>query len=86
MDGRTAAMARVERSIDRYRRDVGLLTGRIVPISVDLDDLALLDFAGFSVAPEEIINDRKLRIKTLEATLDMLREATRPATGHWPPG
>jgi hypothetical protein len=75
-------MARVERTIDRYRRDVGLLTGQIVPISVDLDDLALLDFVGLSVAPEKLINDRKLRIKTLEATLDMLREATRPATGR----
>ena len=56
-------MARVERTIDRYRRDVGLLTGQIVPISVDLDDLALLDFVGLSVAPEELINDRELRIK-----------------------
>ena len=39
-------------------------------------------YVAFSVTPEAIINDRKLRIKTLQATLDMLREATRPATGR----
>ncbi len=68
------AMAHVERAIGRYTRDLALLTGRLVPIHVDLDDLALLDFVRSSADPRAVINDRMLRIKTLEATLELLRE------------
>jgi hypothetical protein len=72
-------IVRVDRAIDRYRRDVALLTGRILPVSVNLDDLALLDFVTFSQTPDAIVADRKLRIKTLEAMRDMLREVDRAA-------
>lgn len=79
---RTPAIIHVERAIDRYNRDLALLTGRLVPMRVDLDDLAFLDSITLSLDPQAIVNDRKLRIKTLEATLDMLRETAGYASGR----
>lgn len=70
----TAAVVRVRQTLERYRRDVALLGGRLVPMCVDIDDLLFLEFISLSENPREIVNDRLIRIKTLEATLDLLSE------------
>lgn len=67
-------MAHVRRAIDRYRRDLALMLGELDPIEGDLDDLAILERYAGAADKDTLISDRKLRIKTLEATLDILRE------------
>ncbi len=73
--GRTSdAIVRLDRVIARYERDLALLTGKLVPIHGDVDDLIILEYFTASDDPGGLINDRRLRIKTLEATIDLLRE------------
>lgn len=78
---RSDAIAHVERAVARYTRDLALLSGRLIPIRANLDDLALLDLVASSPEPRTILNDRKLRVKTLEATLELLRESGQ--AGGW---
>ncbi|MGQ0569344.1 MAG: hypothetical protein ACT4P5_07400 [Armatimonadota bacterium] len=58
----------------RYRRDLGLMIGNLAPVLSDPDDLAILEYLAASNDPKGLISDRKLRIKTLEATLALLQE------------
>lgn len=67
-------IAHVERALARYRRDLGLMTGNLAPVTSDPDDLAILEHLAASNDPKRLIGDRKLRIKTLEATLALLKE------------
>ncbi len=67
-------MGHIRRTIDRYQRDLALMRGETEPHSDDIDDLAILERFEASNDREMLINDRKLRIKTLQATLDILRE------------
>lgn len=64
----------IRQTIERYRRDLALMVGEIEPTDGDLDDLAILEQYEAAHDKESFITDRKLRIKTLEATLDILRE------------
>lgn len=66
-------IAHIEQSLERYRRDLGLMTGRLEPSPTNLDDHAILDRYSWSDDQPGLINDRRLRIKTLEAMLDLLR-------------
>lgn len=64
----------IEQALERYRRDLDLMTGSVAPSDTNIDDLAILDRFAWSDDQDELINDRRLRIKTLEAMLDLLRE------------
>lgn len=64
----------IRQTIDRYRRDLGLMLGEIDPAEGDLDDIAILEQYHAADDKDAEISDRKLRIKTLEATLEILRE------------
>jgi len=64
----------IRRTIDRYQRDLALMLGEAEPIDEDLDDLAIMERFQASADKESLISDRKLRIKTLQATLEILRE------------
>jgi serine/threonine-protein kinase RsbW len=64
----------IRQTIDRYRRDLALMVREIEPIDGDLDDLAILEQYEGADDKESFITDRKLRIKTLEATLEILRD------------
>ncbi|MDQ7844618.1 MAG: ATP-binding protein [Armatimonadota bacterium] len=64
----------IRRTIDRYQRDLALMLGEAEPIDEDLDDLAIMERFQASGDKESLISDRKLRIKTLQATLEILRE------------
>jgi len=64
----------IRQTIDRYRRDLALMLREIEPTDGDLDDLAILEQYETARNKESVISDRKLRIKTLEATLEILRE------------
>ncbi len=64
----------IRRRIDRYQRDLALMRGDVEPIEDDIDDLAILERFQAAKGKESLINDRKLRIKTLQATLEILRE------------
>ena len=64
----------IRRTIDRYRRDLALMLGNVEPMDEDLDDLAIMERFLASADKERLISDRKLRIKTLQATLEILRE------------
>jgi hypothetical protein len=69
----TQAACRLQQVISRYRRDIALLRGEMDTIDLRDDDIAVLiwapqdDIRGF-------INDRRLRVKLLEATVDLLQE------------
>ncbi|MGH2372671.1 MAG: hypothetical protein ACRDIC_04220 [bacterium] len=67
-------IAHLEESLERYRRDLKLMTGRAAPSPTNIDDLAILDRFALSDDQPGLISDRRLRIKTLEAMLDLLRE------------
>lgn len=64
----------IRRTIDRYQRDLALMQGDAEPIDEDLDDLAIMERFLASADKDSLISDRKLRIKTLQATLEILRE------------
>ncbi|MGH2405323.1 MAG: hypothetical protein ACRDGN_12820 [bacterium] len=64
----------IEQALERYRRDLDLMTGSVAPSDTNVDDLAILDRFAWSDDQHELINDRRLRIKTLEAMLALLRE------------
>jgi hypothetical protein len=67
-------VAHIQESLDRYRRDLRLMTGRTTPNPTNIDDLAILDRFALSDDQSGLISDRRLRIKTLEAMLELLRE------------
>lgn len=64
----------IRRTIDRYQRDLALMLGEAEPMDEDLDDLAIMERFLAAADKEGLIGDRKLRIKTLQATLEILRE------------
>jgi serine/threonine-protein kinase RsbW len=64
----------IRRTIDRYQRDLALMQGDADPLDEDLDDLAIMERFLASADKDSLISDRKLRIKTLQATLEILRE------------
>ena len=75
------SIGHIRRTIDRYERDLALMLGDVEPIEGDLDDQAILErFAGAD-DKEGLVGDRKLRIKTLQATLEILKE-DMDETGH----
>src|SRR2546425_10517693 len=75
------SIGHIRRTIDRYERDLALMLGDVEPIEGDLDDQAILErFAGAD-DKEGLVGDRKLRIKTLQATLEILKE-DMGETGH----
>jgi len=68
------SIGHIRRTIDRYQRDLALMLGQLEPLEGDLDDRAILERYAETEDKEGLISDRKLRIKTLQATLDILRE------------
>ncbi len=70
----SGAIAHLDRVIARYERDLALLTGKLVPIRGDVDDLIILEYFAASDDQQGLIADRRLRIKTLEATIGLLQE------------
>lgn len=68
------SIGHIRRTIDRYQRDLALMLGEVEPIEGDLDDRAILERHAEADDKEGLISDRKLRIKTLQATLEILRE------------
>ncbi|MDQ7829846.1 MAG: ATP-binding protein [Armatimonadota bacterium] len=75
-----ATLTHLRRTIGRYRRDLELMRGQAAPDPDDLDDLAILERFARSQDPEGLVADRMLRVKTLEATLQILEEDL-PAPG-----
>lgn len=71
---RQLRIVHTERALARYKRDLALMLGTLAPAHPDVDDLATLECFASSDDPQGMINDRKLRIKTLEATIALLRE------------
>ncbi|MGQ0548830.1 MAG: hypothetical protein ACT4PY_04070 [Armatimonadota bacterium] len=67
-------IAHIEQALERYKRDLGLMTGRLTPSLTDIDDGAIMDRLAWSEDQHGLISDRRLRIKTLEAMLELLRE------------
>lgn len=67
-------IAHVRRRIERYQRDLALMRGEVDPIEGDLDDRATLERFAAADDKEGLMSDRKLRIKTLQATVEILRE------------
>lgn len=65
--------------IRRYERDVALMTGVASPSPENLDDLAILDRYARTSNRRGLISDRKLRIKTLHAMIDLLQEPDEAA-------
>lgn len=68
------SIGHIRRTIDRYQRDLALMLGETEPLDEDLDDLAIMERFHTSEDKDTLISDRKLRIKTLQATLEILRE------------
>jgi len=68
------SVSHIRRAIDRYQRDLALMLGEAEPMDEDLDDLAIMERFLAADDKESLISDRKLRIKTLQATLEILRE------------
>jgi anti-sigma regulatory factor (Ser/Thr protein kinase) len=64
----------IRKTLRRYERDLALMQGRTRPSDSDLDDLAILERFASTEDRDSLINDRKLRIKTLQATLEILRD------------
>jgi serine/threonine-protein kinase RsbW len=64
----------IRRAIDRYQRDLALMLGKAEPLEADLDDLAIMERYHAADDKDTLVSDRKLRIKTLQATLEILRE------------
>jgi len=67
-------MAHIRRAIVRYRRDLALMLGERVPAEGNVDDVAILERFRSHDDQTELINEWVLRIKTLEAMLELLRE------------
>lgn len=68
------SIGHIRRTIDRYQRDLALMLGEAEPLAADLDDLAIMERYHAAADKEALVSDRKLRIKTLQATLEILRE------------
>lgn len=68
------AIGHLRQTIHRYQRDVELMTGELSPAPDNLDDLTIMEAFAAAGDKESLISDRKLRIKTLEATLEILQE------------
>ncbi|HEY3248862.1 MAG TPA: ATP-binding protein, partial [bacterium] len=68
------AIGHLKQTIRRYQRDVELMTGQLSPAPDNLDDLTIMEAFAATTNKQGLISDRKLRIKTLEATLEILQE------------
>jgi len=68
------SIGHIRRTIDRYQRDLALMLGDAEPLAADLDDLAIMERYHAADDKDTLVSDRKLRIKTLQATLEILRE------------
>ncbi len=68
------SIGHIRRVIDRYQRDLALMLGKAEPLAADLDDLAIMERYNAADDKKMLVSDRKLRIKTLQATLEILRE------------
>lgn len=68
------AISHLKQTIHRYQRDVQLMMGRLSPSPANIDDLTIMEAFAAAADKENLISDRKLRIKTLEATLEILQE------------
>ncbi|HEY6101956.1 MAG TPA: ATP-binding protein [bacterium] len=68
------SVGHIRRTIDRYQRDLALMLGEAEPMAADLDDLAIMERYHAADDKDMLVSDRKLRIKTLQATLEILRE------------
>jgi hypothetical protein len=68
------SIGHIRRAIDRYQRDLALMLGKAEPLAADLDDLAIMERYHATDDKDTLVSDRKLRIKTLQATLEILRE------------
>ena len=68
------SIGHIRRTIDRYQRDLALMLGEAEPLAADLDDLAIMKRYHAADDKDTLVGDRKLRIKTLQATLEILRE------------
>jgi len=75
------SIGHIRRTIDRYQRDLSLMLGQTEPLDEDLDDLAIMERFLAADDKESLISDRKLRIKTLQATLEILREDIEEQVG-----
>lgn len=75
------SIGHIRRTIDRYQRDLSLMLGQTEPLDEDLDDLAIMERFQAADDKESLISDRKLRIKTLQATLEILREDIEEQVG-----
>lgn len=73
------SVGHIRRTIDRYQRDLALMLGELEPLEGDLDDRAILERYAEAEDKEGFISDRKLRVKTLQATLEILREDGEPS-------
>jgi hypothetical protein len=60
-------------AIERYRRDIAVLCGAVDAGDLNADDVAVLLWTPRH-GVREFVNDRRLRVKILEATVDLLRE------------
>jgi hypothetical protein len=72
--GSSRAIDHLTRTLRRYRRDFALMTGATPPDPANVDDVVLLDYFSSGNDPRAMIVDRMLRIKTLEATVGLLRQ------------
>jgi hypothetical protein len=75
------SIGHIRRTIDRYQRDLSLMLGQTEPLDEDLDDLVIMERFLAADDKESLISDRKLRIKTLQATLEILREDIEEQVG-----
>jgi hypothetical protein len=75
----SCAITRLRRVIERYERDIGLLSGKVIPLRRDLDDLIVMDDTLRGGPPRDFVLDRRLRVQILRATITLLSELARPA-------
>jgi serine/threonine-protein kinase RsbW len=68
------AIGHLKQTIHRYQRDVQLMIGSLSPSPENVDDLTIMEAFAAARDKDSLISDRKLRIKTLEATLEILQE------------
>jgi hypothetical protein len=65
----------IKEALDRYRRDLRLMLGRRPPSLTKVDDVVMLEHLRADRACRRFIGDRIVRIKTLEAMLELVLEA-----------
>jgi hypothetical protein len=69
----TRTVHRLRDVIDRYRRDIAVVCGEVAVGDLHDDDVAALIWAPRD-SVREFVNDRRLRVKILEATVSLLQE------------